>query len=624
MYVTTFYSFKGGVGRTMALINVAVDLAQRGRRVLVVDFDLEAPGLDMFDLHRPISTTPGMIDFVNAYLNTGQAPHVGEFVFESPGIGRDSGGLWIMPAGAHQDTYATTLARIDWGALYEQNDGYLLFEDLKEQWRAFVDPDYVLIDSRTGHTDVAGICTRQLPNAVVILFFPNAQNLRGLTKVVRDIRAEKRQHLNTTINLHFVMSNVPDLDDEDNILEESIASFRNDLGFRRDPMIIHRYDSLSLLNQVIFVKKRPRSRLATEYNNLTAEIMRLNPEDRDGALDYIEKVERSWRSPGRRLFSLTNAEAHLKTIQENHSDDGEVLFRLGALRADDGNPDDAAALFTRAVDAGYREPEAYLRRGSIRRSEHADPDAASRDAMEALCSRNASAAQVRRAISIVTPQDLKRVSEMPAVLALPPGERVWIASDLDGSKAEAMTARSILLTQLAGGHLSRDERTAARHFLSLAAIALGRFSEAIQVILDEKANPNEMNIIFAFNYGMALWGKGGTVVIDAFRRVLELERSDPRARPLPNYLQCMAISHWAVGKSVAAQEFAEKAKREVAAIGGRELSCWRYLRVSASIFREDTDEILRLIRGDDTVAPRFASPEAEQQSLSAAKSDAAS
>ena len=53
MYITTFYSFKGGVGRTMALVNVAVELVRQGRRVLAVDFDLEAPGLDTFDLPRP-------------------------------------------------------------------------------------------------------------------------------------------------------------------------------------------------------------------------------------------------------------------------------------------------------------------------------------------------------------------------------------------------------------------------------------------------------------------------------------------------------------------------------------------------------------------------------------------
>ena len=147
----------------MALVNVAVDLAQRGRRVLAVDFDLEAPGLDTFDLGRPTATTPGMIDFVSAYLRSGQAPHVGEFVFEAPGIGDGNGGLWIMPAGAHRDSYASTLAQIDWGALYEQHDGYLLFEDLMEQWKTFVNPDYVLIDSRTGHTDIGGFARGNSP-----------------------------------------------------------------------------------------------------------------------------------------------------------------------------------------------------------------------------------------------------------------------------------------------------------------------------------------------------------------------------------------------------------------------------------------------------------------------------
>ena len=44
----TFYSFKGGVGRSMALANVADILARRGLRVLVIDFDLEAPGLERY------------------------------------------------------------------------------------------------------------------------------------------------------------------------------------------------------------------------------------------------------------------------------------------------------------------------------------------------------------------------------------------------------------------------------------------------------------------------------------------------------------------------------------------------------------------------------------------------
>src|ERR1700733_3452447 len=46
--ICTFYSYKGGVGRSMALANVAVLLSQWGSRVLVVDWDLEAPGIERY------------------------------------------------------------------------------------------------------------------------------------------------------------------------------------------------------------------------------------------------------------------------------------------------------------------------------------------------------------------------------------------------------------------------------------------------------------------------------------------------------------------------------------------------------------------------------------------------
>ena len=170
MYITTFYSFKGGVGRTMALVNTAVTLALRGRRVLVVDFDVEAPGLDTFDVLRPQEEVPGIIDFVAEYVKSGKAPDVAGYIGDCPDIGEEGGTLWIMPSG-RSDTYTATLGQIDWVELYERRDGYVLFEDLRKQWSQAVQPDYVLIDSRTGHTDSSGICTRQLPDSVVILFF---------------------------------------------------------------------------------------------------------------------------------------------------------------------------------------------------------------------------------------------------------------------------------------------------------------------------------------------------------------------------------------------------------------------------------------------------------------------
>ena len=89
--------------------------------------------------------------------------------------------------------YPERLSTINWQELYANQDGYLLLEDLKAQWKDFLDPDYVLIDSRTGHTDVGGICTRQLPDAVICLFFPTIQNLNGLVPIVNGIRKENKK-----------------------------------------------------------------------------------------------------------------------------------------------------------------------------------------------------------------------------------------------------------------------------------------------------------------------------------------------------------------------------------------------------------------------------------------------
>ena len=604
MYVVTFYSFKGGVGRTMALVNVAVELARRGRRVLVVDFDLEAPGLDTFDLPRPPGTTPGIIDFVSEYVDTGQAPDVVDFIFEPGGVGNDQGALWIMPSGAHRDSYAKTYADIDWGELYENHDGYLLFEDLKAQWKNLINPDYVLIDSRTGHTDIGGICTRQLPDAVVILFFPNVQNLRGLTKVVRDIRAERTEASARAIDLYFVMSNVPDLDDEDKILEQSIASFQNELGFGGEPLMIHHYDSLSLLNQVIFTKDRRRSRLAHEYGAVTAEIMRRNPADRDGALEFIAGIPRIRRPRGISVRYPADIDAHLKQIEASHKGDGEVLFLLGSLRADDGRSEDAVALFGSAIEAGYKDPDLYLRRADLKRWEN-DRDGASDDAREALQCAHVSAAQVRRALTMIQPNELARVADFPAVVALSPQERIRIASDFNRSRFAADTTKRMILPLIDDTGLSADDRTTARHEFILASIALGDFADALRVTRDEQCDIRKMSIAFAFNYGMAQWGASGDIIRDPFDHVVDIDRRNPRDDPEPNYLQCMAISYWAVDERDQARKALEGARRLNRTTHGRSFSCWRYFYVTRDQFELDLDDAVRLIDGDDTVRPRF-------------------
>ena len=614
MYVTTFYSFKGGVGRTMALVNAAVTLALRGRRVLAVDFDVEAPGLDTFDVLRPREEIPGIIDFVARYLASGQAPDATDFIGECPDIGEQGGRLWIMPSG-RKETYAANFNQLDWGELYEKHGGYLLLEDLKEQWKQIIRPDYVLIDSRTGYTDTGGICTRQLPDSVVLFFFPNEQNLRGLTEVVRDIRSEADEPRKKRIELHFVMSNVPDLDDEDLILERKISAFQDQLDFPREPMVVHRYDSLSLLDQVVFVKDRPRSRLANEYNSIVQEISVRNWNDRDGALEYIRRAaSRRWRRIEK--DSIWRRENMLDSIEEIHSNDGEVLFRLAEIRETDRQPERTVLLVNQAIDAGYEQPEAYLKRARIR-EDNQDTDGASEDTRRVLGSKRVAPPMIREAIRLsarLGTYVLEEIVESTAVMSLEPDGKVWLANTFNRSREDLMIAVSLWEQVLGADELSSETRGRAKRSLGLSYMGLGRCSDAIRMFRDDGQALDELNIENTFNYGMARWGVNGTIETEMFRRVVELDRSGIQKEQtskhpqfyMANYLQCMAIAYWATGDGGEALVHIDRAQETVGGLRGRTVfSCWHYLQVSAELFEADLVDIRDLIENDGSQMPSF-------------------
>src|SRR3712207_1583100 len=69
--IVTFYSYKGGTGRTLALASVAWILAANGKRVLAVDWDLESPGLHRyfhpFLTDKKLNNSRGVIDLIRDF-----------------------------------------------------------------------------------------------------------------------------------------------------------------------------------------------------------------------------------------------------------------------------------------------------------------------------------------------------------------------------------------------------------------------------------------------------------------------------------------------------------------------------------------------------------------------------
>jgi MinD-like ATPase involved in chromosome partitioning or flagellar assembly len=199
--IVSFYSYKGGTGRTMALTNIAWVLASNGYDVLVIDWDLEAPGLHRylrpFLIDRELTATPGLIDFVwdcaQACMTSADGDAAAVFpTLDDYTVGLDwdfgeRGSISFIPAGRQDDNYAQRVNTFNWDNFYERLGGGKILEAERQRLRAAY--DYVLIDSRTGVSDTASICTVQMPDVLLVFFTLNRQSIEGTAAVAHSIQS---------------------------------------------------------------------------------------------------------------------------------------------------------------------------------------------------------------------------------------------------------------------------------------------------------------------------------------------------------------------------------------------------------------------------------------------------
>ena len=223
--IVTFYSFKGGVGRSMAMANIGAWLYQQGRRVLLVDWDLEAPGIETFFIHdqeelRSMQSKPGLVDLVDSYHQLwahssgidekisapsdkakilteqiGQLRHLFLPLVDTrpAAIETREPGLWLLHAGCRagesEEYYTRIVNSLDWGRFYDEFGGYVFLEWLRRELEK--DMDFVLVDSRTGLTEMSGMCTQHLADVVIALFAPNDSNLRGVRRITEVLLGQR-------------------------------------------------------------------------------------------------------------------------------------------------------------------------------------------------------------------------------------------------------------------------------------------------------------------------------------------------------------------------------------------------------------------------------------------------
>jgi cellulose biosynthesis protein BcsQ len=211
--IITFYSYKGGTGRSMMLANIAWLLACNGERVLVIDWDLEAPGLHRY--FKPFLVDPdmveskGLVDMFWAWMSralvedskgdmsqTLNSQSLEQSIIELEKEFEDytnpltwtfggKGSLDFIGAGRQGDIYSERVNTFDWKRFYQLGGGKKLNLAKKALGNRY---DFVLIDSRTGVSDTSGICTMQMPDVLVACLTLNRQSIDGVASILESIR----------------------------------------------------------------------------------------------------------------------------------------------------------------------------------------------------------------------------------------------------------------------------------------------------------------------------------------------------------------------------------------------------------------------------------------------------
>jgi hypothetical protein len=187
--VVAWYSHKGGVGRTTALCATAMHLARAGQKVVVVDLDLEAPGLGT--LLSGSSVEYGVTDYLLEKVLAGDrfSSRLDDYVTRQtdPALIGDAGEpIVCMPAGVVSGCYLEKLARLDYELLAGQgSSGDSPLTGLLKHIKGELKPNSIFLDCRAGLHDLGGLAVQQLSHANVLFGLDSTQSWDGLRCIIR-------------------------------------------------------------------------------------------------------------------------------------------------------------------------------------------------------------------------------------------------------------------------------------------------------------------------------------------------------------------------------------------------------------------------------------------------------
>lgn len=385
--VFTFYSYKGGVGRTHLLTNIASYLCYyKKRKVLLIDWDLEAPGIHFyFNKKNEEIKTKGLIDILNEqisvlintdkevltendFYNPLQDENTKNQYIQNLITAKNGGKIDLLPATLYTEGYHTKIEDFDWIKFYDDQYGgsYLLWlkAQLKKQY------DYVLIDSRTGFNDYSGICNVLMPDMNIVVVAPNEQNFEG-AKIMTN-RIINANYTKSEARKPFVLPVLSRIDMSDERSDEWQTKFATEFSF-----VISSFDedlkvsTKEILERVsaltIMIYNRRFAMGEATYFKETAEPLPFNSylsNFENIALHFLEEMNQKGEINLKKLVGNDMIPVYLRNIEKNPKD---IIshFELGLIYTGLENYIQAEKYFKNGTEINKNDDKSWYNLGFL-------------------------------------------------------------------------------------------------------------------------------------------------------------------------------------------------------------------------------------------------------------------
>jgi len=228
-----FGSLKGGVGRSTALCVLAAHLSRRGRRVLAVDFDLEAPGLGTMLLPKRELPKFGTLDYL---VENGLSGIDDRFVADLAAgsvLGSEGARVTVVPAIGQRtiENPADALSKIARAYLEDfTEDGRAIslseqLREMVERFEATDEHDIVLVDVRAGLHETAAAALLALGGEILLFGADQPQTFVGYRLLMAHL---SRFPINPSDDwrerIRFVHAKAPDSEEKIAAADERFSS----------------------------------------------------------------------------------------------------------------------------------------------------------------------------------------------------------------------------------------------------------------------------------------------------------------------------------------------------------------------------------------------------------------